>query len=151
MVTDIQNESDITGREAPGTIRKLVNPMEMSGEGMNTPKQVGDVLKSTNTVQDNLFAGYISGSRQFSIKQAFLKEFERKKMTGGDLDKKNFSLYIGLETMASKMALLELQSSNSIQGRFQDNIITALTGVVKKVWNAFSRNKNPNEQEELSR
>ena len=151
MVMDIQNESDITGREAPGTIRKLVNPMEMSGESMNTPKQVGAVLKSTNTVQDNLFAGYISGSRQFSIKQAFLKEFERKKMTGGDLDKKNFSLYIGLETMASKMALLELQSSNSIQGRFQDNIITALTGVVKKVWNAFSRNKNPNEQEELSR
>ena len=100
MVMDIQNESDLTGREAPGTIRKLVNPMEMSGESMNTPKQVGDVLKSTNTVQDNLFAGYISGSRQFSIKQAFLKEFERKKMTGGDLDKKNFSLYIGLETMA---------------------------------------------------
>ncbi len=150
MVSAIQNEEQITGREPPGTIRKLVNPQEINGEGMNTPKQVGDVLKSTNTVQDNLFAGYISHSRQFAVKQSFLKEFERKKMTGGELDKKNFSLYIGLETMASKMALLEIQTSNSIEGRFQDNIITALTGVVKKVWNAFSRNK-PREDDELNR
>lgn len=150
MVTNINDMGDITGREEPGTIRKLVNAMEMTGDGMNTPRQVGDVLKSTNTVQDNLFAGYISGSRQFSIKQAFLKEFERKKMTGSKLDKKNFSLYIGLETMASKMALLELQSSNSVQGRFQDNIITALTGVVKKVWGAFSKNNNQNQEEKLN-
>ena len=40
--------------------------------------------------------------------------------------------------MAAKMALLELQTSNSIEGRFQTNIIEALTGVVKRIFNRFS-------------
>ena len=59
-------------------------------------------------------------------------------MTGQTLDKKNFGLYSTLDTMAAKMALLELQTSNSIEGRFQTNIIEALTGVVKRIFNRFS-------------
>ena len=135
------NPEEITGYENPNnitTIKKLTNPLEINGEGQNTPRQIGETLKSTNSVQDNFYSGYISATRQYAIKHCFLKEFERKKMTGQTLDKKNFGLYSTLDTMAAKMALLELQTSNSIEGRFQTNIIEALPGVVKRIFNRFS-------------
>tara|TARA_R100000656_G_scaffold45036_1_gene36804 strand:+ start:12 stop:470 length:459 start_codon:yes stop_codon:yes gene_type:complete len=151
MVNPAVNPNELTGFEdinQISTIKKLTNPFEVSGEGINTPKQVGDTLKSTNTVQDNLYSGYISANRQYAVKHCFLKEFERQKMLGQDLDSKNFPLYRSLFTMSAKMALLDLQSSNSIDGKYQTNIIEAITGNIKRFWNKFS-NKNDNNDAEL--
>jgi|TARA_R110002012_G_scaffold14024_2_gene58851 hypothetical protein len=144
MVMNQSLNPDATGYERPTTLNKLVNPMEVHGEGMNTPKQIGETLKSTNTVQDNFYSGWISGNRQYAIKHCFLKEFERKRVLGIQLDKKNFGLYATLDTLAAKMALLELQTSNSIEGRFQENIVTSITGGVKRIWNKFTgKSDNP--------
>ena len=49
---------------------------------MNTPKQIGESLKSTTTVQDNFYSGFVSANRQYAIKHCFLKEFERKRVLG---------------------------------------------------------------------
>ena len=146
MVMNQGLNPDATGYERPTTLKKLMNPMEVSGEGMNTPKQIGETLKSTNTVQDNFYSGFISPNRQYAIKHCFLKEFERKRVLGIELDKKNFGLYATLDTLAAKMALLELQTSNSIEGRFQENIVTSITGGVKRIWNKFMG--RPSEEQE---
>ena len=137
MVMNQGLNPDATGYERPTTLKKLMNPMEVSGEGMNTPKQIGESLKSTTTVQDNFYSGFVSANRQYAIKHCFLKEFERKRVLGIELDKKNFGLYANLDTLASKMALLELQTSNSVEGRYQDNMVTSITGGVKRIWNKF--------------
>jgi len=148
MVQNLINPEDITGFENPheiSTLKKLTNPIELSGDSINTPKQIGEVLKSTNSVQDNFYSGYISPSRQYAIKHCFLKEFNRMSLLNEELDPKNFQLYAGLSTMAAKMALLELQTSNSVEGRFQTNIIEALTGVIKRVWNRLTGKPNAEE------
>jgi|TARA_Y100001938_G_C7833343_1_gene302497 hypothetical protein len=137
MVMNQGLNPDATGYERPTTLKKLMNPMEVSGEGMNTPKQIGESLKSTTTVQDNFYSGFVSANRQYAIKHCFLKEFERKRVLGIELDKKNFGLYANLDTLAAKMALLELQTSNSVEGRYQDNMVTSITGGVKRIWNKF--------------
>ena len=72
------NPEEITGYENPNnitTIKKLTNPLEINGEGQNTPRQIGETLKSTNSVQDNFYSGYISATRQYAIKHCFLKVF----------------------------------------------------------------------------
>mgnify|MGYP003628150289 CR=1 FL=1 len=135
-ITGLENPNDIT------TIKKLTNPMEIGGEGHNAPKQIGEALKSTNTGQDNFYSGFISHKRQYAIKHCFLKEFQRVQLTGSDIDKRNFPLYSGLLTLAAKMALLELQTSNSIEGRFSNNMISALTGAVQRTFNrVFGKEK----------
>ena len=134
--------------EAPGTIKKLTNPSELTGEGFNGPEQISNALTLTQSVEKNFYAGNLTNQAQYGVKLFFIKEFERKKMLGIPLDPKMFGLYATLDTMGAKMSLLEIQTSNSINARHQDSLVDALTNGVRRLFNKFK--KNP-EEENLQR
>ena len=96
MVSEETNY-EYTGTEAPSTLRKLTNPMEVSGEGYNAPQQISNKLHP-----------------------------------------KMYKLYPAIDTMGGKMALLELQTSNSVEGKYAETFIEGITGQVKRMWNRFT-------------
>ena len=59
---------------------------------------------------------------------------------------KMYKLYGAIDTMGGKMALLELQTSNSVEGTYADKFIEGITGQVKRVWSKFrgQGEENPN-------
>ena len=130
--------------EAPGTIKKLTNPVELSGDGCNGPEQISNALTLTQSVEKNFYAGNLTHQSQYGVKLFFIKEFERKKMLGIPLDPKMFGLYATLDTMGAKMSLLEIQTSNSIDARHQDSLVDALTNGMRRVFNRFK--KGPEEE-----
>jgi len=135
-ITDGQTAApyEITGTESPSTLKKLVNPLEVGGEGHNAPKQISNALTLNDSIESNFYSGHISSQRQYAVKLLFTKEFERQKMLQKRLDPKMYKLYGSLDTMGSRMALLELQTSNSVEGKYAETFIEGITGQVKRVW-----------------
>ena len=137
MVSEETNY-EYTGTEAPSTLRKLTNPMEVSGEGYNAPQQISNALTLNESIESNFYSGHISSERQYAVKLLLLKEFERQKMLGKKLDPKMYKLYGAIGTMGGKMALLELQTSNSVEGKYAETFIEGITGQVKRMWNRYT-------------
>ena len=148
MVTneELSPPYEITGTEPPSTLKKLMNPMEVGGEGHNAPKQISNALTLNDSIESNFYSGHVSAQRQYAIKLLMTKEFERQKMLGQKLDPKMYKLYGAIDTMGGKMALLELQTSNSVEGTYADKFIEGITGQGKRVWSKFrgQGEENPN-------
>ena len=123
--------------EAPSTLRKLTSPLEVSGEGYNAPQQISNALTLQETVESNFYSGHISADKQYAVKLLMLKEFERKKMKGIGLDPNMYKLYPAIDTMGGKAALLELQTSNSIDGIYAYTFIEGITGNVKRAFRSM--------------
>ena len=94
-ITDGQTAApyEITGTESPSTLKKLVNPLEVGGEGHNAPKQISNALTLNDSIESNFYSGHISSQRQYAVKLLFSKEFERQKMLQKRLDPKMYKLY----------------------------------------------------------
>ena len=152
MLEELKDEEKIEGPtgyrkpgEAPSTLRKLTSPLQVSGEGYTAPQQISNALTLQETVESNFYSGHISSERQYAVKLLMLKEFERKKMKGMGLDPNMYKLYPAIDTMGAKMALLELQTSNSVEGIYAETFIEGITGNVKRAFKSMLGGSKPKE------
>ena len=76
------------------------------------------------------------------VKLLLHKEFERAKMLGETLDDDHFKLFNGVKTMGGKMAILEIKTSNSLEGTYSDNLISGVTGQVVRSIKKFLGKKD---------
>ena len=111
---------------SPSTIQRLQNPIEINGMGQDTAKQMGDVMKSTNTPVDVMYAGNISPNEEYGIQLAYTKDFERVLLRGDKLPKE-FGIYRHFTTLGGIMATNKLNISQSRNGNYSNNMVQVFT------------------------
>lgn len=111
---------------SPSTIQRLQNPVEINGMGQDTAKQMGDVMKSTNTPVDVMYAGNISQNEEYGIQLAYTKDFERVLLRGDKLPKE-FGIYRHFTTLGGIMATNKLNISQSRNGNYSSNMVQVFT------------------------
>ena len=141
MVNEI---TDPSGYESPTTIEKLTNVQDVQGEGYNAVRQISEGLTLNDSIENTLHSGQLSPKRQMGVKLLLHKEIERSKMLQEELDETHFILFNGVKTMGGKMALLEIKTSNSLEGTYSENLISGVTGQVMRSMKRFLGKKDEN-------
>ena len=141
MVNELFEEQQPTGLgsayETPSTVQRLQNPIEISGQGMDTAKQMGDTIKSTNSISDNMFSGYVTQNEAYGMQLGMGKEFERQSLRREPLDEKTWGLYAHFKTQIGRMVLNKLQMSNSVEGRYSTNMVEVFTNAARSIRGGF--------------
>ena len=131
-----------TGYDQQTTVDKLTNIQDINQEGYNAVKQISEGLTLNDSVENTLHSGHLSPKSQMGVKLLLHKEFERAKMLGESLDDDHFKLFNGVKTMGGKMAILEIKTSNSLEGTYSDNLISGVTGQVVRSIKKFLGQKD---------
>ena len=138
------NENEPTGYDSPTSIEKLTSIQDLDNQGLNTVKQISEGLTLNDSVENTLLSGHLSPKRQMGVKLFLHKEFERSKVLNEDMDDEHFKLFNGVKTMGGKLAILEIKTSNSLEGTYSENLISGVTGNVMRSMRRWLGKKDDN-------